>query len=188
MNVSKQAETDRVIRSHVLWGMGAGLIPIPLLDIAAVTSIQIDMLKQLARVYGVDFSASSGKAFVTALTGSTLAALGASLVKALPGVGTVLGGLSMSALSGASTFAVGQVAASHFASGGGLFDLDTEKARRAYKEAFRKGKDYVKDLEDMEDEAADVYRSLEKLGELKEKGVITEAEFEAKKKELLDRL
>jgi uncharacterized protein (DUF697 family) len=168
--------------------MGAGLIPIPLLDIAAVTSIQIDMLKQLAFVYDVDFSASSGKAFVTALTGSTLAALGASLVKALPGVGTVLGGLSMSALSGASTYGVGQVAASHFASGGGLVDLDAERAKKAYKEAFRKGKEYVKDLEGKEDEASDVYQALDKLGELKKKGVITDAEFEAKKKELLDRL
>ena len=58
----------------------------------------------------------------------------------------------------------------------------------AYKEAFEKGKSYVSDLEDKQDEAADVFKSLEKLGKLKEQGVITEEEFEAKKKELLDRL
>jgi hypothetical protein len=46
----------------------------------------------------------------------------------------------------------------------------------------------VKDLEGKEDEASDVYQALDKLGELRKKGVITEAEFEAKKKELLDRL
>jgi hypothetical protein len=34
----------------------------------------------------------------------------------------------------------------------------------------------------------DISREIEKLGELKEKGLITKAEFDAKKKELLDRI
>ena len=113
--MSKQEEAERIIRSHVLWAMGGGLIPIPLVDIAAVTGIQLDMLKQLAVLHDVDYSASSGKAFISALSGSTFAALGSSLVKVIPGIGTFLGVLSMSALSGASTYAVGQVAVSYLA-------------------------------------------------------------------------
>ncbi len=183
-----EIQTDRIIRTHVLWAMGAGLIPLPLLDIAAVAGIQLDMLKQLAIVHGVDYSRESGKAFVSALTGSTFAAVGASLFKALPGVGTILGGLSMSALSGATTFAVGTVACRHFAEDGTLFNFDVDRARKAYEDAFRQGKAYVSDLEDKKEAGKDVFEALEMLGKLKAQGVLTEAEFEAKKKELLDRL
>lgn len=183
-----ETKTDPIIRSHVLWAMGGGLIPIPFLDIAAVTGIQLDMLKQLAAAHGVDYSKEAGKAFVSALTGSTFAAIGASLFKALPGVGTVLGGLSMSALSGASTYAVGTVACRHFAADGTLFDLDLGSVREAYKEAFEEGKDYVEDLGEKKAESREVFEALEMLGRLRDQGVLSEAEFEAKKQELLDRL
>ena len=98
--MNKRAEADRIVKQHVVWAMGAGLIPVPVLDFAAVTGIQIDLLSRLARVYGVDHEGSSGKRFVVALTGTTFARFGASLVKAIPGVGTVLGGVSMSIMSG----------------------------------------------------------------------------------------
>ena len=183
-----QAEAEKIIKSHVLWAMGAGLIPIPLIDIAAVTGIQLDMIKQLAKLYEVDYEASSGKAFISALAGSTLAAIGASAVKIIPGIGTILGVVSMSVLSGASTYGVGQVAAGYLANEGSLDNINMADAKRAYKEAYEKGKSVVSDLKDKEDEARGVFETLEKLGKLRDEGVLTEEEFEAKKKELLDRL
>ena len=184
----KKAKAQSIVRSHVLWAMGGGLIPIPLVDFAAVTAIQLEMLQQLADLYGVDYSKSNGKAFVSALTGTTVARLGASLLKALPGVGTVLGGASMSITSGASTYAVGQVAIDHFANSGNLSNFVEDQLKKAYEDAFQKGKSYVSDLEDNKDEAADIYQALEKLGQLKDRGILTEEEFLAKKKQLLDRL
>src|SRR5690349_1063795 len=62
-------ETDRIINEHILWSMGAGLVPVPLLDIAAVSAIQLDMLKQLCSHYGVAYTESEGKVFLSALTG-----------------------------------------------------------------------------------------------------------------------
>src|SRR5262245_34447088 len=109
--MSKQLEADQIIKRHVIWAMGAGLIPMPVVDFTAVTAVQTDMLSQLARLYDVEYSNSSGKMFVAALTGSTFARIGASAFKALPGIGTILGGSSMSIMSGASTYAVGKVAA-----------------------------------------------------------------------------
>ena len=186
--MDKQAEADRTIRSHVLWAMGAGLIPLPILDIAAVTAIQLDLLKRLAALFGQDISNSQGKALVSALTGSTFAAIGSSMIKAIPVIGTVLGGVSMSITSGASTYAVGQVALSQLLSSGTLFDIDLERAKRDYGDAYEKGKVYASNLEKDKDAAADVYKSLEQLASLKEKGILTEEEFEAKKRELLSRL
>ncbi|MGL5035285.1 MAG: YcjF family protein, partial [Microcystaceae cyanobacterium] len=158
--MSKQVQADAIIRSHVLWAMGGGLIPIPLVDFAAVTAIQLEMLQQLAQVYGVNYSRSMGKTFVSALTGTTLASLGASFLKAIPGIGSVIGGVSMSITSGASTYAVGQVAISHFSSGGSLSDFVEEQVKSVYDSAFEQGKSYVSDLEkEKGNEAGDIYQS-----------------------------
>ena len=154
-------------------------MPIPLFDIAAVTAVQMDMLKQLAELFEVEYSTSGGKGFVSALAGGTVARIGASAVKMIPGIGTVIGGVSMSVMSGASTYAVGQVAVTHFGSKADLMDIDLDWAKKAYSELFEKGK---------ETESKDVYESLEKLGRLKEQGVVTDAEFEAQKHKLLERL
>ena len=63
----------RFIRNHVIWSMGAGLIPVLVADIFAVSALQLDMIRQMCRVYDVDFQETQGKAIVTALTSSTLA-------------------------------------------------------------------------------------------------------------------
>lgn len=183
-----RAEAERIIRAHVMWSMGAGLIPLPLFDIAAVTAIQIDMLNQLAALYGVDYSRSTGKTFVGALTGSTFARLGASLIKGIPGIGSVVGGLSMSAMSGASTYAVGQVTSRHLESGGDFMNVDTAWARKQYDVAFREGKDVVSDLEKNKAASKQVFEDLEKLADLRDRGILTPEEFDAKKAQLLDQL
>jgi uncharacterized protein (DUF697 family) len=186
--MDKKQQADGIINGHVLWSLGGGLIPLPFVDVAAVTFIQLDMLEQLARLYEVEYSERIGRSFITALAGTTLAKLGASAIKAIPGVGSLVGGLSMSILSGATTYALGQVAISQMTTGGTLLNLDLEWAKQAYQEAYERGKDVASKLEKDKDSSKHVIEMLEKLGELKEKGVITEEEFEAQKAKLLERL
>ena len=188
MDLERSKRADRIIHSHTLWSMGAGMIPVPMFDILAVSAIQVDMLKQLAEAYESDFTENIGKTFVTALTGGTFARIGASFIKAVPGVGTLVGGASMSVLSGASTYAIGQVAKRHYETEGNLVDIDLSSARKSYDEALERGKRVVGDLKNREAESKDVYASLERLSDLKQKGVITDEEFEAKKREMLERL
>ena len=61
LSPERSERADRIIRTHTLWGMGAGLIPVPMFDVLAVSAIQIDMLKQLAEVYEADFTENSGE-------------------------------------------------------------------------------------------------------------------------------
>ncbi|MCP4216616.1 MAG: GTPase, partial [bacterium] len=158
----------------------------------AVTLVQMDMLKQLCNLHDKDFSASEGKTILTALTGAAIARMGASLVKAIPGVGTLLGGASMSIMSGASTYAVARVAILHFESGGNLFDLDMDKAKEIYKDTLDKGKKYASDLDKerkkKKGESDDIFEKLEKLAVMKEKGIVSEKEFDDQKEKLLERL
>ena len=87
---NKREQADAIIKKHVLFSIGGGLIPIPLVDMAAVTALQVSMLEQLADLYGIGYNRSIAKSFIAALTGSTVAKLGASLIKAIPGIGTIL--------------------------------------------------------------------------------------------------
>lgn len=182
--------TDRIVRSHVIWAMGAGLIPIPLFDIAAVTAIQMDALQKLADEEGIDYTTDGGKRFVTALTGGAFARLGASLIKGVPGVGSVIGGLSMSAMSAASTYAICQVALHHFRTEHNFLAFDVSKAKSLYEKALEQGKAFVKSLErEVDPEVTkEIYQNLDKLKDLYEAGVLTEKEYEKKKAKLLDEL
>lgn len=175
----------------MIWSMGAGFIPVPIADFFAVSAIQLDMIRQLCKLYEVDFKERQGKALVTSLTGSGLARLGARAVKFIPGVGSVLGGITMAVLSGASSFALGQVFIKHFETGGTILDFDVDRLKKYYNEMFEKGKEVAQDLqrqqqgnreqkkhEKEEALAADVVEKLKSLAELKSQGVITEEEFQ----------
>lgn len=133
---------DTIIRNHVVWSMGSSfLIPLPIADIFAVSALQIDMIRQLCRVYDVDFAETTGKAVVSSLTSSTLARAGArSLVKLIPGIGTLIGGVTVSIFNGASTFALGEVFKQHFENGGTFLDFDVNRLKKFYHEKFEKGK------------------------------------------------
>lgn len=186
---ARQQRADRIIKKHVLLSSGAGLIPIPLADIAAVTAVQVRMLTELSKVYQVEFSEDVLNNYVTALTGGMLARIGASAFKAIPGIGTLLGGASMSIMSGASTYAVGQVAKGQLETGKDLAKADMGQAKNEYRKAYESGKEVVANMkpDDAEPADGDVISRLERLGELRAKGVLSEAEFQAEKTKLLSR-
>ena len=91
----KQEQANRIINEHATFSLIGGAIPIPIVDLVAVTAIQLDMLQKLAELYEVNFNSERGKFLVSALIGSTLGTsigrVGASAVKGIPGIGTILG-------------------------------------------------------------------------------------------------
>ena len=141
----REAHADTIVRNHVVWSMGAGMIPVLVADIFAVSAIQLDMIRQMAKIYDVEFNELQGKAIVTSLTSSAAARIAAgSVAKLIPGVGTWLGGITVSIFAGASTYALGEVFKKHFESGGTILDFDPDRVRKMYKEKFEKGKQMAK--------------------------------------------
>lgn len=197
-NMSQDSEqskhADTIIRNHVIWSMGAGLIPVLIADIFAISALQLDMIRQLCKVYNINFAETQGKAIVTSLTSSTLARITAgSVVKMIPGLGSIIGGITVSVFAGASTYALGEVFKKHFSSGGTILDFDPERLRKLYKEQFEKGKKVVEDLKNEKpaaggntSTATDVVSRLKALAELKEQGILSEEEFTAMKKKILE--
>lgn len=146
-------QAQALVHRNVLWAIGAGILPIPMFDLVAITGVQLKMLKDLSEVYGVEFREGLAKKAVTSLLvgvgGVGIGGvLGASLFKFVPFVGWALGVASISVVSGALTHAVGHAFIMHFESGGTMLDFDP-KAMRAYFEAqFREGKEAVSKLQD----------------------------------------
>ncbi len=200
---SRHAES--VIRNHMLLAMGVGFIPLPFMDVVAAGAVQLDMIRQLCKVYNVEFKENQGKAVVSALTTSILTKMGVrSALKLIPGIGTIIGGVALSVFNGASTYALGEVFKKHFDLGGTILDFDVERVRKTYKEKFEKGKTVVEELkkETASQKAqsaapkseptptpADqntVLERIKQLAEMKDQGIISGEEFEQMKKKLIE--
>ena len=137
--------SNDLVKKYMWWSMGAGLIPVPFVDIAAVSGVQLKMIKDISDIYGIKFSENKGKSIVSALLGSivpnSLARGGVgSILKMIPVVGTVMGGISMSLFSGASTYAIGKAFIQHFESGGTFLNFDPVKVKDYFFSKFEEGK------------------------------------------------
>ena len=155
----KKYKADNIIKNHVMFATGAGAIPIPLLDFAGVTAVQLDMMKKLTNLYNENYSENVGKAFIASLTSTSIARMGASLIKAIPIVGTALGVVSMSIMSGASTYALGNVITQFLEKGIGFKDFNEDMARKIYEENLEKGKKIAEELKN---------KAEEKMGEMQD--------------------
>jgi uncharacterized protein (DUF697 family) len=184
----KKSKASEIILNHVGFALGGGFVPIPGADIATVSAIQINMMRQLSKLYGVPFMQDLGRNIISAVVGSSLARLGASLVKFIPGVGTLIGSLTMPVLSGASTYALGRVVAAHFHNGGTLNDLDFNMARKRYAETLDEAKVVVQNMDKPAPPADDPMEKITRLSELHRAGILSDEEFQAQKAKLLDRL
>ncbi len=187
----KQHKAKEIVRNHIGFAMGAALVPFPGADLLAVSAVQLNMLRQIAKLYQVSFMDALGRNFISAVVGGSAARLGASLVKAIPGVGTIIGELSMPVLSGASTYALGNVVAKHFHEGGTLDNFDLQYAKKGYAEAMEEGKKVVENLKP-EDPAETpgtdaTFEKIKQLANMRDAGILTEEEFTQMKTKLLER-
>ncbi len=146
---NRDAAAQAIVEKYLWWSVGAGMIPIPLVDFAAVTAVNLRMLRELSAVYGVDFSEDKAKAAIGSLTaGLATGVLGqsrtvASALKTIPVVGQTVASVAASVIGAGTTYATGRVFVQHYASGGTLLDFNPESVRAFFKEQYEKGKRFV---------------------------------------------
>ncbi|MEM9458542.1 MAG: DUF697 domain-containing protein [Myxococcota bacterium] len=134
-----QQELERakaVIDKHIIAAVAVGVQPLPGADLVLLTGTQLNMLRRLAQIYGVEFRPELGRSLLAAFLGSVAPLASASLVKMIPVVGWLVGGLGGLAFAGASTYAVGRVFVQHFESGGTFLTLEPDKVMDYYQEQF----------------------------------------------------
>ncbi len=185
-----RSEANKIILRRTLYSAGIGLIPFPAVDAALVLGIQIWMIRDLSKVYNIEFKEKMVRSFIITLVGN-LGVVGG--IKLIPGVGSVVGAFSTSLVAGAATFAIGKVFEQHFSQGGTLLDFDPVTSRAYFQKAFEEGKLVVADLKEAEKDS----KKLPNLKEIwniwikksapkeeKEEEIITLAELQKTNEEL----
>jgi uncharacterized protein (DUF697 family) len=145
-----QVAIDAIIRNRVYASMAVGLMPVPLVDLAALTAVQTELLYRLSKAYNVPFTAEWGKKAVTLALGSAVPGLLTptigDLLRYVPVIGQGLSVTSWPLTLGASTYALGHAFAKHFASGGNFLNCDFSKISEEVKSGYSKGTEAVKGL------------------------------------------
>jgi uncharacterized protein (DUF697 family) len=140
----KDVASNKIIKNHMLTAMGFGIIPLPGVDTLALITIQLNMLRNLAKFYKLPFPEHTVRSLLGSLVGSVSAvpiAVGLiSASKFVPLLGSTLAALSMPVTAGAVTYAVGKVFNQHFASGGTFLTFDPKKVKDYYTEMLKEGK------------------------------------------------
>ncbi len=141
-------KADIVITRHVAVAAGAALIPVPVVDFAAVAGVQLSMLAQLCAVYEQPFSKEAAKSVVASLAGGAIGAEASawtigSRLRFVPVVGTVASWLVAPAVSAVVTYAIGKVFTHHLASGGTLLSFEAKKMKEYMENAMAQGRKLV---------------------------------------------
>jgi uncharacterized protein (DUF697 family) len=198
--MTKTVQANDIIKNHVLLAMGSSMIPIHGADVIALSGIQMDMVNSLCVNYDVEFSKVQMKAAIGVMIGTSITKMSAQrLLKFIPGIGSVIGGLAMAGMAGASTYALGEVFKSHFESGGTMINFDLEVLKKRYNEMFDKAKTIVPSWQMQASKStqtentsasfstsSDIVSRLKDLAQLRESGVVTEDEFLSLKKKIVD--
>ena len=143
MSVTSDRETRgmKVVKSWAQWSVAAGFVPVPFVDIALVSGIQIKMIYDLCQIYNVPFKKESAFAYASGLVGGSLTAgaaqvVGAMALKAVPYVDQIV----QPTFAFATTYAMGYVFVKHFENAGTMTSFDSSKMNLYFQEQFEKSK------------------------------------------------
>ncbi len=137
------SQADRLIKNYAVGSAAVGLIPVPVFDLLGLTALQLKMVNELADLFKVPFSGNLVRSLIGTMIGWTLGSSLwfplASLVKVIPGIGSIAGGASAAALSYAMTYALGKVFTEHFAAGGTILTFNPIAVRDYYQQQVEQG-------------------------------------------------
>jgi uncharacterized protein (DUF697 family) len=143
--LERRYKAENLIKNHVMAAGAMSVVPLPLLDIAAITVVQLRMIQKLAAMYSKSFSERPVRNTIAGLAGGVLGhsagvITALSLAKAIPGIGWALGMVTLPVVVGASSYAIGRVYLRHFEEGGSIYDISVDNAKSYYNEQLEKGK------------------------------------------------
>jgi uncharacterized protein (DUF697 family) len=134
---SREETASKLVDRFAIWSGVAGLIPIPVVDVACVGGLQVQMLRRISQIYDVEFSENRGKALIAALAGCMIPATSgigaASALKTVPVLGMLAGAFVMPVLSAGASYAIGKTFIQHFKTGGTLLDFNPPDYREFVK-------------------------------------------------------
>jgi uncharacterized protein (DUF697 family) len=141
----RREQAENLIKKHVLAAAALSLVPLAILDIAAMVVNQIAMARGLAQCYDVPFDELRARTVVISLLAGSAPTLSvmalSSSAKLIPGIGTLFGSGTIGVTGGAATYALGRVLIRHFEGGGTLLSLDLKRLRECFRAELRRGRE-----------------------------------------------
>ncbi len=141
----KKLLADNTIKNYVILAMGTGLIPSALVDIVAITALEVKMIGDLARVYDfpvphrlvrykvlISLIGSIGPVYLSVKMHSAL--------KSVPLIGHAVYVGMLSITGGAAMYAVGKVFQKHYESGGTFLSSENSVLKNYFQEKYQEGK------------------------------------------------
>ena len=131
------------------WSAAAAFIPLPIIDLAGLAAVQATMINDIAKLYGQSFSKDATNNVISVLLGSLIPGYIGSGLKAMPGIGTIVGFFAFSAFAAASTYALGKIILRHFEKGGTVSTFDPGAISEDFKKEFataQKSKQDIKSI------------------------------------------
>lgn len=130
---------DQTVKNWSQWATVAGFIPVPFLDLAAISGVQIKMIYDLCKVYDIPFEQRRVRAILSGLAGggvTTVAstALSGTLIKSVPVIGSTLAAVTQPVMSYATSYAIGTIFVRHFESNGTLMTMSIDALKATYQE------------------------------------------------------
>lgn len=140
----RRRAADNTIRHYCYWSFSAALIPVPIVDLAAMSAIQVKMIGELCALYEVPFSQERARTTISTLLASASSSTFVSLAKMIPGLGYFGVAVPLAGINVSYTYAVGKIFAQHFQSGEPLESFDPAEQKSQLAEKLREGREFAK--------------------------------------------
>lgn len=138
----KEIGAQQIVNKYALGSGAVSLVPIPMVDMVAVTAVQAKMVTSLAKHYGVPMTGGQWlktgiASLVAGVAPNALAGgLAGEAIRQLPVVGSMLKIAVVPGFAMAVSYAIGKVFIAHFEAGGTLLDFNPEKVRSHFSQEF----------------------------------------------------
>jgi uncharacterized protein (DUF697 family) len=177
---ASEAEKTAAVRDLIqVCSIAAGAVaiqPIPFVDTALISPIQIGLVQGVGRIHGVKLDSKSVVEILSTFGASIVAQ---NVIMAAAKFVPFLGWVVAPSMAFALTFAVGEVSDYYFRTGRGVPQEELKAMfEKIYKQKRSEKEESLKKSGSLKDR-------LEQLKEAFSSGLITEAEYHAKKEELL---
>jgi len=142
--MSRATLAASVIKNYAIASGGAGLVTAPFLGMAALTALHLALIRDLSKLYEVEFSKETARGILLALGAAFVPGwlgfgLQNSILRRLPLMTGVVGWVAMAGMSSAVTYGLGKTLVKHFESGGTLADFDVKHLQHAVLGVLRPG-------------------------------------------------
>jgi surfactin synthase thioesterase subunit/uncharacterized protein (DUF697 family) len=140
--LNKKAE--KIIKDHMVASMGVGVIPVPIVDLTALSAIQLKMLCALCKLYNIPYEKEFAKVAISSLIGAGVSvplSVGlSSFIKMVPILGHTAGAVSTSIIGTSVTYALGHVFNKHFLDGGTLDNFEYKSMKKYFNQKLKDGR------------------------------------------------